>query len=72
MFGSQVTELLISTMIHFTLLPNTIFLYIVFKLKSLVQNENQLIFTPHLLSLLLPPWLTKARPTLTLLHSQLM
>lgn len=45
LFGNQVTELLISTMIHLEVLPNTVSIYIAFQLKLLVQNENQQSFT---------------------------
>lgn len=61
LLGNQVTKLLISTMIHLELFPNTASIYTAFPLKLLVQNENQMSSTPNVLpaSLLLPPWLTK-------------
>lgn len=46
LFKDQVTELLISTIIHLELFPNTVSIYIAFQLKLLVQNENKLSSTP--------------------------
>lgn len=49
LLGNQVTKLLISTMIHLELFPNTASIYTAFPLKLLVQNENQMSSTPTVL-----------------------